>query len=231
MALSGEDIERAAALYRAGATMRQIATELGVTESTISQRLRRAGVTTTPRGPARHPASTAEIVRLYDSGLPCPRLPDRSAVSGAWSRYRQARPPELPSSGRWQQLLIDAFADQAAIGVRAALIRALGRQPTRAEGNAARRAGHRLAAHGLAQVTHSAGIPPDNRAPLVVVRPTTTLSDGRLRQLVTAGPGRRRTTTPATSTDSGASCARSAAAPGWSSRTSSNTTATDLETS
>jgi hypothetical protein len=30
-------------------------------------------------------------------------------VSGAWSRYRRARPPESPRLGRWQQVLADAL--------------------------------------------------------------------------------------------------------------------------
>ena len=29
-------------------------------------------------------------------------------VSGAWSRYRKARPPKPPRLGRWQRLLADA---------------------------------------------------------------------------------------------------------------------------
>jgi hypothetical protein len=35
-------------------------------------------------------------------------------VSGAWSRYRRARPPEPPRLGRWQQVLADALAWKAA---------------------------------------------------------------------------------------------------------------------
>jgi hypothetical protein len=30
-------------------------------------------------------------------------------VSGAWSRYRRARPPKPPRLGRWQQVLADAL--------------------------------------------------------------------------------------------------------------------------
>ena len=30
-------------------------------------------------------------------------------VSGAWSRYRKARPPKSPRLGRWQQALVDAL--------------------------------------------------------------------------------------------------------------------------
>jgi hypothetical protein len=38
-------------------------------------------------------------------------------VSGAWSRYRKARPPKSPSLGRWQ-VLTDALDQNLAIGVR-----------------------------------------------------------------------------------------------------------------
>jgi hypothetical protein len=40
-------------------------------------------------------------------------------ASGAWSRYRRARPPKPPNLGRWQQVLADAL--DHAIGVRAAV--------------------------------------------------------------------------------------------------------------
>ena len=58
-------------------------------------------------------------------------------VSGAWSRYRKARPPESPRLGRWQQVLADALDQNLAIGVRAAIADHLGRAPTRAELTAA----------------------------------------------------------------------------------------------
>jgi hypothetical protein len=67
MALTSDDLARVVALYGEGLTMRAIAQQLGATESTISRRLREAGVPTTPRGPACHPASTEEI-ELTPSG-------------------------------------------------------------------------------------------------------------------------------------------------------------------
>src|SRR5829696_7602248 len=99
MALSSDDLARVVAMYDEGLTMRAIAQQIGVTESTISRRLREAGVTTTPRGPARHPASTEEIVRLYDSGLPMREVARQVGLtsSGAWTRYRDAtRPVKTP---------------------------------------------------------------------------------------------------------------------------------------
>jgi hypothetical protein len=67
-------------------------------------------------------------------------------VSGAWSRYRRARPPKPPRLGCWQQVLADALDQDLAVGVRAAVGDHLGRTPTRAELTAARRAAHSLAA-------------------------------------------------------------------------------------
>ena len=34
-------------------------------------------------------------------------------VSGAWSRYRRARPPKSPRLARWQQVLADALDQNA----------------------------------------------------------------------------------------------------------------------
>src|SRR5215211_970853 len=78
-------------------------------------------------------------------------------VSGAWSRYRRARPPKPSRLGRWQQVLADALDQNLAVGVRAAVADHLGRTPTRAELTAARRAAHRLAALGRARVLHVPG--------------------------------------------------------------------------
>jgi transposase-like protein len=48
------DVKRAADMYAQGRTLRQIAGKLGVTETTVSDRLRRAGVTMRRSGPAAH---------------------------------------------------------------------------------------------------------------------------------------------------------------------------------
>jgi hypothetical protein len=78
-------------------------------------------------------------------------------VSGAWSRYRRARPPKPPRLGRWQQVLADALDQNLAVGVRAAVADHLGRASTRAELTAARRAAHSLASNGYARVLHVPG--------------------------------------------------------------------------
>jgi hypothetical protein len=137
--------------------------ELGVTATTVSHQHRRAGVTMRRGGASAHPASTQQIRELRDQGLTWPEIAEQvdMTVSGAWSRYRRARPPKSPRLGRWQQVLTDALDQNLAIGVRAAVADHLGRAPTRAELNAARRAAHSLAALDCAQVLHVPGADAD----------------------------------------------------------------------
>ena len=125
-------------------------------------------------------------------------------VSGAWSRYRRARPPRPARLGRWQQVLTDALDQNLAIGVRAAVADHLGRAPTRAELTAARRAAHGLAALGRARVLHVPGADADanagDRNYLVVAKPnvimTTADSEGWRLRAVTLPVGRVQTTMP-----------------------------------
>ncbi len=112
-------------------------------------------------------------------------------VSGAWSRYRRARPPKSPRLGRWQQVLADALDQNLAIGVRAAVADHLGRAPTQAELIAARRAAHSLAALGGARVFYVPGADADanagDRNHLVLAKPNVIMNDTRLRGLAVAG--------------------------------------------
>jgi hypothetical protein len=50
-------------------------------------------------GPPAHPASTQQILQLRDQGLTWNEVAERvdMTVSGAWSRYRRARPPKPPA--------------------------------------------------------------------------------------------------------------------------------------
>jgi hypothetical protein len=145
-------------------------------------------------GAARtHPASTQEILDLRDKGLTWTEVANRvdMTVSGAWSRYRKARPPKPPGLGRWQQVLAEALDQHLAVGVRATVIDHLGRAPTRAELNAARRAAHSFASTGRAQALYVPGADPDDasgdRKYLVLAKPTVIMSDIRLRRLGVAG--------------------------------------------
>jgi DNA-directed RNA polymerase specialized sigma24 family protein len=103
------DVERAADSQ--GRTVRQIATELGVHSSTVSQQLQKAGITMRRSGAPAQPASTQQILELRDQGLTWNEIAEQvdMTVSGAWSRYRRARPPQPPRLGRWQQVLAEAL--------------------------------------------------------------------------------------------------------------------------
>ena len=186
------DVKRAAHLYALGWTLRQIGAELGVTANTVSEQLRGAGVTMR-RGAPAHPASTQQILELRGQGLTWPEIAEQvdMTVSGAWSRYRRARPPKSPRLGRWQQVLADAPDQNPAIGVRAAVTDHLGRAPTRAELTAARRAAHGLATLGRARVLHVPGANGDanagDRTYLVLAKPNVIMNDIRLRGLDVAG--------------------------------------------
>ncbi|HEY6688827.1 MAG TPA: helix-turn-helix domain-containing protein [Propionibacteriaceae bacterium] len=109
----------AAELYAQGWTLRQIGAELGVTETTVSYQLRRAGVTMRRGGPPAFPASTDQIVELRDQGLTWNEIAEQvdMTVSGVWSRYRKARPPKPQRLGRWQQVLADVLEENLAMGL------------------------------------------------------------------------------------------------------------------
>jgi hypothetical protein len=145
------------------------------------------------RGAPAHPASTQQILELHDQGLTWTEIAKQvdMTVSGAWSRYRRARPAKPPRLGRWQQVLANGLDKNLAIGVRAAVADHLGRAPTRAELTAARRAAHSLAAQGRARVLHVPGADADDnagdRSYLVLTKPNVIMNDTRLRGLAVAG--------------------------------------------
>src|SRR4029453_1083934 len=182
------DVKHAADLYAEGRTLRQIGAELGVTATTVSDQLRRAGVTMR-RGAPPHSASTEQIVELRDQGLTWPEIAEQvdMTVSGAWSRYQRARRPKSPRLGRWQQVLADAPDQTRATGVRAPVADHPGRAPPRAELTAARRAADSLATLGRARVYHVPGASGEDdtgdRNYLVLVKPNVIMNDIRLRGL------------------------------------------------
>jgi hypothetical protein len=187
------DVKRAAELYAQGWTLSQIGAELGVQSNIVHDHLRRAGVTMRPVGAPTHPASTQEILDLRDQGLTWTEVAKQvdMTVSGAWSRYRRARPAKPSRLGRWQQVFAEALDQSLAVGVRAAVIDHLGRTPTRAELNAARRAAHSFASTGRARVLYVPGADADDssgdRSYLVLAKPNVIMNDIRLRGLGVAG--------------------------------------------
>ena len=199
------DVERAAELYTQGWTLRQIGAELGLSETTLSDQLRRARVRMRRSGPPAHHTSTDRIVELRDQDLPWNEVAKRvdMTVSGAWSRYRRARPPKPPRFG--------ALAASAHRRIRPTPCNwrpgdgpGSSRSSARAELTAARRAAHSLAASGRARVLHIPGDDTDAKAGdrnyLVLTKPNLIMNDIRLRGLavgeVTLPGGRARTITP-----------------------------------
>jgi hypothetical protein len=90
------DVKRAD-LYSQGRSLRQIGAELEVPWTAVSHQLRSAGFTMR-RGAPAHPASTERILKLRDQGLTWSEVANQvdMTVSGAWSRYRRARPAKRP---------------------------------------------------------------------------------------------------------------------------------------
>ena len=183
----GVDVDRAVALYGQGLTLAQVGNVLGVSSNTVLKAFRQAGVAT--RRPGRVPAEvpTQLILDLYDNGLTMPEVAARVGLSaaGAWSRYRTARPPKKPEPrlGRWQHVLLAALKHQDAVSVRSAVNVHLGREPSRAELHAARRAAHSLADNQLVRLEHIPGSITElgaARHVLVIIRPGTTSGDGRI---------------------------------------------------
>ena len=187
------DVKRTADLYSQGWTLRQIGAELGLTATAVGNQLRSADVTMRRGGPPARPASTEQILELRDQGLTWNEVAKQidMTVSGAWSRYRRARPPKSPRLGRWQQVLADGLDQNLAIGVPAVVADDLGRTPTRSELNAARRAAHSLVLLGRARVLNVAGADADgnagDRSYLVLAKPNVIMNDIRLRGLEVAG--------------------------------------------
>ena len=72
---------------------------------------------------------------------------------------------------RWQQLLVDALAQHETVAVQTAVEEHLGRQPTRTERSASRRAAHRLARAGGVVITYLSASAGTGRARLAVTRP------------------------------------------------------------
>jgi hypothetical protein len=185
------DVKRAAELYAQGWALSEIGAELDVRSNVVHDHLRRAGVTMRRVGAPTHPASTQEILDLRDQGLTWTEVAKQvdMTVSGAWSRYRNARPRKPPRLGRWQQVFAEALDQNLAVGVRAAVSDHLGRAPTRAELNAARRAAHSFASTGCARLLYVSGADDASgaRSYLVLAKPNVIMNDMRLRGLGVAG--------------------------------------------
>lgn len=84
--LRGQNVRDLVAAYEAGATLRQLADRFGVTRQTVSNLLKRNGVT--PRWGRLTSADVDEAERLYAQGLSLTRIGERLSVSDDTVRYQ-----------------------------------------------------------------------------------------------------------------------------------------------
>jgi hypothetical protein len=116
-----------------GWTVSQIAAELGLTETMVSDQLRRDGVTLRRSGPPAHSASTEQIVALRNQGLTWRQVAEwvDMTISGTGAHTAGGPVTRVRTTGR-QPVLADALDQNLAVRVRAAVADHLGRAPTRA---------------------------------------------------------------------------------------------------
>lgn len=84
--LRGKRLKELVAAYEAGGTLRKLADQFGVTPQTVSNLLKRQGIT--PRWRRLTEADVDEAERLYAQGLSLERVGDRLGVTGCAVRYR-----------------------------------------------------------------------------------------------------------------------------------------------
>ena len=87
------DVDRMVLLYSEGRTVEQVAVTLGINPTTVSRRLRAAGVEMRRVGPRRVQVSDQEILRLRGQGLLWREVAERVGMTppGVHSRWRKLR--------------------------------------------------------------------------------------------------------------------------------------------
>jgi hypothetical protein len=112
----------------------------------------------------------------------------RTAVYDSFRRLEplsEGQATKATTLGPLAAVLANAIDENVAVGVRATVTDNLGREPTRAELNAARRAAHSLAVLGRARVLHVPGADLDantgDRSYLVLAKPSVIMNDIRRR--------------------------------------------------
>jgi hypothetical protein len=144
-------------------------------------------------GSSADPASTQQILELRDQGLAWNEIAEQvgMTVSGAWSRYRKARPPSRHVWAVGSRFSPTPWTRTLPLGSEPPSLTISVEPPTRAELTAARRAAHSLAALGRARVLHVPGADADDnagdRSYLVLARPRVIMNDIRLRGLGVEG--------------------------------------------
>jgi predicted DNA-binding protein YlxM (UPF0122 family) len=84
--LKEPEVQELVAAYEAGATLRQLAERFRITKQTVSNRLKREGIT--PRWRKLTEADVDEAVRLYGQGLSLARVGDRLGVTDDAVRFQ-----------------------------------------------------------------------------------------------------------------------------------------------
>lgn len=148
-------------LYASGMSMTEVGDYLGISRQAVGRRLKLAGVQS------------------------------RQQPIPGWSQYRRSDQGASRShTHQWREVLTDALNRSPGINVRATVMDYLRRTPTRAEITAARRAAHRLAARGDAEIVHVPR-PESETGPggpfLILARPGTKLSRRDLEALAGRG--------------------------------------------
>lgn len=166
------DVDEVVATYRQGASMLTLADRHGVSRHTIRRIQVAAGEPTRPAGRPRLPVASADVAKLYEAGVPFGEIAIRLHIhpDAARTRYEEIRSQRgLNRRGRWHQVLLDALIDQSTIAVLPTAAAYLGREPTRNEAHAVRRAARDLARAGDVQADHQLRPWRGRKAPLLVL--------------------------------------------------------------
>ena len=145
------------ARYRAGASMRELAEYFHTSAYTIRQTLLTAGEPIKPRGRQRMAVSSDAIAELYDAGLEFEEIADRLGVhpQSVRSRYNEIRSQRgLVRQGRWHRFLLKALEQQPRVVIVTEVAEHLGREPTKNEAHAVRRAARDLSLRGSATLDY-----------------------------------------------------------------------------
>ena len=170
--ISAVDVDDIIARYRAGASMLSLADQHHTSRHTIRRILHAAGEPTRPTGRPRLDVSSDTIADLYEAGTSFGEISTRLGIhpDAARTRYHEVRSQRgLTRRGLWHQVLLDALDQQPLIAVLPTAADHLGRQPTRNEAHAARRAARDLARAGDAALDHQLLTWQNRRCPYLVL--------------------------------------------------------------
>ncbi len=178
------DVDQVVALYKQGASMLTLAERFDVSRHTIRRILVSNEVPTRPSGRPRLPVSSEDIAELYEAGVTFYEISTRLGihVDAARTRYEEIRSQRgLSRRGPWHQVLLSALAEQPSVAVLPTAAAYLGREPTRNEAHAVRRAARDLARAGEARSDHQVR-PWRGGSALMLVLESVNLSGSRLQE-------------------------------------------------